>query len=259
MKTLLKTIGGAACIAALSAFAPSIGHAQGNLLIDPDFSTPITISPPIGPSTIGAGWASLNGSGTGTSQGISSYAGNPAYLVTMGAGDAADFTGPYQAVGAGVNGVTITAGQTYTATVSFLTTSGFGASRSNWSGDPTVGAYLQLEFNSDTAGLPQVGSTSSINNTGAGILTDTWHTQSVSAVAPAGATVAEVYLAFMEDGTQTSPEDLYFANASLTTVPEPASLALFGLGLSFILVRRRNSRPGWEHRSATQASDQKQL
>jgi len=237
MKISSKVIGG---VVSLFMLAVLTAQAQGNLLVDPNFSSPITISPPIGPSTVGDGWASINGTGSGTSQGISSYFGNPAYLVTMGAGDAWDFTGPYQAVGAGVNGVTITAGQTYTAMVSFLTTTGFGAGETNWSGNVAVGAYLQLEFNADTAGLPQIGSTSSINNTGAGLLPNTWYSESVTAVAPAGATVAEVYLAFMEDGNQMSPEQVYFGNVSLAAVPEPAGLALFALGLlPFFILRRK--------------------
>jgi hypothetical protein len=239
MKNLFKIAGSALGVATLFTLAALNAHAQGNLLVDPSFSSPITITAPIGPGTIGAGWASLNGTGTGTSQGISTYAGNPAYLVTMGAGDALDSTGPYQAIGAGTNGVTISAGQTYKATVSFLTTTGFGAGEPNWSGNVAVGAYLQLEFNSDAAGLPQIGSTSSINNTGAGLLMGTWYSESVTAVAPAGATVAEVYLAFMEDGNQTSPEEVYFGNASLAAVPEPASLALLVLGFPFIFMGRR--------------------
>lgn len=238
MKTI-KMIGGAFGMVATFVLTSSSTHAQGTLLVDPDFSTPITITAPIEPNMIGDGWASLNGSGSGTSQGISSYAGNPAYLVTMGAGDANDLAGPYQAVGAGVHGVTITPGQAYTATVSFLTTTGFGASRSDWSGNVAVGVYLKLVFNSDTAGLPQIGTAASINNTGAGLLTDHWYSETVASVAPAGATVAEVYLAFMEDGTQTTPEDVYFQNASLTAAPEPASFALCVLGLPFLLMRRR--------------------
>lgn len=238
MKTFSKIIGSTVGMTTFFAFAASTAIAQGNLLVNPDFSTPITITAPIGPSTVGDGWANLNGTGSGTSQGISSYSSNPAYLVTMGSGDA-DSAGAYQAVGAGTNGVTVTAGQTYKATVSFLTTTGFGAGRTNWSGDVAVGAYLQLEFNSDATGLPQIGSTSSINNTGAGLLPDTWYSESVAAVAPAGATVAEVYLAFMEDGGQTAQEEVYFDNGSLTAVPEPVSLALFLLGLPFLLLRRR--------------------
>ena len=235
---LHKMIGGLFSTAAVLASAGLTAQAQGNLLVDPNFSTQITITQPIEPATVGDGWASINGTGPGTSQGISSYSGSPAYLVTMGAGDAWDFTGPYQAVGAGVNGVTITPGQTYMVTVSFLTTTGFGAGEPNWSGNIAVGAYLQLEFNSDTTGLPEVGSTASINNTGAGLLLGNWYYESVTAVAPAGASVAEVYLAFMEDGNQTAPEDVYFDNASLTAVPEPASLALLALGLPLFFIRR---------------------
>jgi hypothetical protein len=237
MKMSPKVITGAIGVAAALALSVSTTQAQ-NLLTDPGFDLGLFTANPITPATVGTGWAPINGTGPGTSQGSSTaqFLSSPnSYLVTMGAGDAWDFTGPYQAVGG------IVAGQTYTASVSFLTTTGFGEGVAGNSGNAGVGAYLQIQFNQDVAGLPQVGTTASINNTGVGITPGTWYTESISAVAPAGATVAEVYVAFMDDGTQTAPQTLYFDNASL--VPEPSSLALLGmgLGLPFYFLRRRNS------------------
>jgi flagellar basal body rod protein FlgG len=47
---------------------------------------------------------------------------------------------------------------------------------------------------------------------------------------------------FMENGAQTSQLNMYFDNGSLVATPEPASLALVGMGLaSFYLIRRRKS------------------
>jgi hypothetical protein len=244
MKMFPKVITGAIGVA--SALVLTSSTASANLLTDPGFDLGLYTPQPIQPATVGAGWAAINGTGPGTSQGSSSaqFLSSPnSYLVTMGAGDAWDFTGPYQAVGLGVNGVTIIPGQTYTANVSFLTTTGFGEGIAGNSGNAAVGAYLQIQFNSNAANLPQVGATASINNTGVGLSTGTWYNETISAVAPAGAQVAEVYLALMDDGTQTAAQTVYFDNASLTTVPEPSILALLGMGLSlpFYFLRRRSS------------------
>lgn len=235
MKLFTKVIGTSFGMAAALALSASTSYA--NLLTDPGFDLGLSTANPITPATVGTGWAPINGGGPGTSQGSStaeSLSSPNSYLVTMGAGDGWDFTGPYQAVGG------IVAGQTYTASVSFLTTTGFGEGVAGNAGNAAVGAYLQIQFNQDVAGLPQVGTTASINNTGLGLTPGTWYSESISAVAPAGATVAEVYLAFMDDGTQTAPQTLYFDNASL--VPEPSSLALLGMGLGipFYFFRRRN-------------------
>ena len=61
-------------------------------------------------------------------------------------------------------------------------------------------------------------------------------------MAPAGATEAEVYLFFMDNG-QTTVDQLYFDNASLVPTPEPSTLALIGLGATAVLasIRRRKN------------------
>jgi hypothetical protein len=239
MKKFTKVIGSAIGMTAALALSVSTTQAQ-NLLTDPGFDLGIYTANPITPATVGDGWAGINGvpvlspRGSSTDYALSSP---NSYLTTMGPGDTWDFNGAYQAVGG------IVAGQIYTASVSFLTTTGFGAAEPNWSGNPAVGAYVILHFNQDVAGLPQVGSSASINNTGVGLTPGTWYSESISAVAPAGATVATVFVAFMEDGMQTAPEKVYFDDASLIPAPEPSSLALLGMGLGipFYFWRRRNS------------------
>jgi hypothetical protein len=68
---------------------------------------------------------------------------------------------------------------------------------------------------------------------------NTWFTATVTATAPATAVYAAPYLAFMENGSQTAADALYWDNASLTLIPEPSTLALLGLGLAGALVWRR--------------------
>ena len=68
----------------------------------------------------------------------------------------------------------------------------------------------------------------------------TWYSGGITAVAPAGATEASIYVMFM-DGGQTKTEDVYFDSGSLVATPEPATIALLGMGLAFplYLIRRR--------------------
>jgi hypothetical protein len=73
---------------------------------------------------------------------------------------------------------------------------------------------------------------------------DTWYQGSVTATAPAGAADAQVYIFYMDNG-QTTVDQLYFDNASLTATPapEPSTLALAGIGGAALLalIRRRKN------------------
>jgi hypothetical protein len=97
----------------------------------------------------------------------------------------------------------------------------------------TVGG-ASATFGFDPSGNPTQGSVPAMN---------TWFQRSVTLVAPAGATEAEVYLFSMDNG-QTAPDVMFFDNASLfQVVPEPSTLALAGLGGAAVLslIRRRKS------------------
>ena len=229
----LKTV---LCCAALGAVTMSV-QAQ-NLLVNSGFETQTYASgDPLGTSTANGGWFGINGTGSGTSQGFSSVAalsGTSSYLVTMGAGDAWDFTGPYQLVSG------ITAGVSYNDSFSFMSPTAIGNAVAGNLGNSAVGVTMQLQYYNSS--FATVGSIFQTVNTGVGLTPGSWNTLSINnALAPTGATYAAVYYAFMLDGTQTAPQSVYFDNASLSAVPEPGTVALAGLGgfALFGLIRRR--------------------
>ena len=101
-------------------------------------------------------------------------------------------------------------------------------------------AYLKLEFwdAADTTLLAEheIGILPA-----SGTADDTWYSYSGSAVAPSGTGLAKVVLLYVDStGGQANPFGLaYWDNVVLT--PEPATVALLGLGGLLILRRRRYS------------------
>ena len=68
---------------------------------------------------------------------------------------------------------------------------------------------------------------------------DTWYEGSVSGTAPVGATSVVAYAFFIDDG-QTTTENIYFQNMSLTPLPTPepttSAVMVMGLIVSFALL-----------------------
>jgi hypothetical protein len=252
MKMLNKIIGGSSiAIAAVLAFSASTTQAQ-NILVNPGFdlsgagnwtANPIyfdTTPTHIGTansstnhfSGVDMGWANWGSSQNDMASSPDSPLSSPyALLVHQATGQAWNAAGGYQVV-------TITPGQEYTYSMYVLTDTGIASSYAT----PVDLQLLFLNANGTTNGLSSAWSSGGFSAAYTPTLNDTWQQFNITLTAPANAVYAETYVMQMSSGSQTNAQNTYFDNASLTPTPEPASLALVGMGLaSFYLIRRRKS------------------
>lgn len=268
---LSKIIGSSIAIAAALAFSASTIQAQ-NLLVNGDFEysglnigdgvdhgTPPPVPPNTAPAANPAGGGAftpnpINSVNGGLNQGWALYGASgvtnmansfdsPAsgFMALLTRNNTWGGAGGYQQV-APVGGVI--AGATYTFSISALTDNGLNPNYS-------TPIELILTFLGPPIGTNLVYSTIASPSQSAqdgqfafqpGV--DTWSPLSVWAVAPAGAIGINIQPQTINGNPPTGfVPQIYFDNAALTVaVPEPASLALVGLGLaSFYFIRRRKS------------------
>jgi hypothetical protein len=225
MKMFPKVIAGAFGVAVALSLTNS---AQANLLFDPGFeAAPTQPNPILLPGGANGGWAAtFNGAAFSAA---AAETGLQGLGDTQGPGAAWNFAGTYQVVSG------VTAGQKYTFSMDIMSPTGFSS---------TYGpAFLQITyFNAAGTDLGTV-ETSPGNALAIHVLpTASWANYGLTATAPAGAVYVAPYCAFMENGSQTTTETVYFDNGNLAlVVPEPATITLLGMGLAFplYLIRRR--------------------
>jgi len=240
MKMFSKFFGSSAAVAAALALGASNSQAAP-AIVNPGFesATGFTANP-IGLSGENQGWATFGSSRSDMSASVDfPQSGSFSLLAVNGVGNNWNPQGAYQIVSG------VTPGQTYTFSSYFLTDTG------TTYGTPVA---LQLGFGNFSGtsfvdlGSVEAGAGNNVNwgfgdngsTHGAIASLDTWVQGSVSATAPAGATDAVMYLFFMDNG-QTTTENVYFDTTTLTSAPEPSTLALLGMGLAapFFLRRRK--------------------
>jgi hypothetical protein len=261
MKMINKIVGSSIGVAAALVMSASITQASPNLLVNGGFdfggvggaagaaitppqntggwtANPITLtSGPAGGSGVNQGWALFGGSTDPVP--VQSDMWNDATLTDVpesapstllmqnDVGNNWNPSGAFQIV----SGITV--GQNYTFSIDALTDTGISFTLGNG------GILYQIGFRD--AALNVVGAGNTDADSPFVPTLHTWQNYNVSMVAPAGAVYAIVYVMLQDNNSQTSTQDMYFDNATLEAAPEPASLAIAGMGLvsSLFMIRRR--------------------
>jgi hypothetical protein len=195
---------------------------SAQVIVDPNYSGPYTANP-ITVAGVNAGWAPFS---AGLIAASPTYNGAPTSLgLALGAQDGWATPGAYQIISG------IIPGNKYTVSAWVYQTAAA----------TTAGGLLQLGYLTSALGGPNTVENPG-NNVGITIngVLGAWTQYSVSATAPAGYTDAVVYT-MAQDYNNPAPLAFYFDGVSITQVPEPATIALLGMGLALplCLIRRR--------------------
>ena len=232
---ILQTVGASAVIAL------SAASAQANLLTNGTFETPDATAGNIGGAP---GWTTFESVFTTANDGpnfapVSHDAGGNQSILMFG-----PFTGTGGASGAFQN-VAGTAGLVYTLDAWVM----------NWVGDPFQNlGIMQLNF-LDSAGDPLAGGVEitmdpfgtanvDLSTIQDGAEVSDWTGISLSAVAPAGTAEVQAFLLHIQTADPCCAGGaLYWDDVSLTAVPVPAAVWLFGSGLIGLIgiARRRKA------------------
>jgi hypothetical protein len=129
----------------------------------------------------------------------------------------------------------VTPGVEYEFDVSYMTDTGFSG---------TFHPNVALEIGFLDSSLTEIGTVEDPTPNDASFSyaipsQNTWYRGSVFGTAPVGASYGMVFVLFMDNG-QTTTENVYFDNASLSIVPEPCGFALIGLGVAILISARFN-------------------
>lgn len=123
----------------------------------------------------------------------------------------------------------INVGSSYTFTADFMTDTGISL---------TITAPIGLEMQFENSSGVIINTLGGFNYFAP--VENTWYEGNVTGTAPAGAASIVLTVLFMDNG-QTTTEDVYFKNMSLTPLPspEPSCYALMALGFVFWGLRRQ--------------------
>lgn len=199
-------------------------HLQAVSLVDPGAESNISTTNP--PTGSGQGWAFFNGgvfSNTVARSGTFSIGvvggggfGVPGALQQFAAAPGEVFT----MTGFGLTTAALAPGATF-AQLQITYFNGFGPGATN------LGTVETSPGNA--MGSAQINSTSPLN---------TWIPLSVTATAPTGTQAVQVFAITIDQ----TPAPIYFDDMTLTSTPEPGSLALVGLGSLAMLSRSRRRK-----------------
>lgn len=166
------------------------------------------------------GWTGFNDAFTSTDQALTDSKSLKVFGPFFEGGGAGVFQGGFPA----------TAGELWTASASILSPASDAISGNNF-------AITKLEFLNAANAVIGAFESSHFNESSP---LDTWVEKTVQGVAPAGTASAQIVLVHVQLAP-VSGGAVYYDDASLALVPEPATLALCGLGAIGMLVTRRRA------------------
>ncbi len=201
-------------VAAMALAVPS-AMAQ-NLLTDPSFEDPTKITSD-GPPFIGF-WEAFNGGGATSLQSLLDPHSGAAHLALNINNTENSFAGAFQ-------DVVVAAGQPLTFSVWHKTTT-----------PDFSGTEMRIEWRNSVSNT-EISRTPNLTT----VPTDSYSLLAINEDVPAGVDIARVVYAIQSFGDGPNTGTVYVDDASVTVIPEPATMALVGLSLVGLAGLRRRS------------------